>query len=205
MYETVIAYVDGFNLYFGLRAKKWKKYYWLNIFALSQALLKKHQRLHLCHYFTARIRGVDHQDDAPRRQTVYLDALTTIKGVRVHEGHFLAKKERCRSCHAEHSRYEEKKTDVHIAVRMVADAYEKRMDTVLLVSADSDLSPAVEQVRKLNKKIIVAFPPKRYSDELRRIAHACLHINASLLKKCQLPDIVYTESRHPLKRPEQWR
>lgn len=28
--ERVIAYVDGYNLYYGLRAKGWKRYYWLN-------------------------------------------------------------------------------------------------------------------------------------------------------------------------------
>jgi hypothetical protein len=33
--ERVIAYVDGFNLYFGLKSKGWQRYFWLNIPALA--------------------------------------------------------------------------------------------------------------------------------------------------------------------------
>jgi len=33
--DRVIAYVDGFNLYFGLKSKGWRRYYWLNPRALA--------------------------------------------------------------------------------------------------------------------------------------------------------------------------
>ena len=36
--NRVIAYVDGFNLYYGLRSKEWKQFYWLNIQDLLQQL-----------------------------------------------------------------------------------------------------------------------------------------------------------------------
>ena len=29
--KRVLAYVDGFNLYFGLKDSGWQRYYWLNI------------------------------------------------------------------------------------------------------------------------------------------------------------------------------
>ena len=29
--ERVIAYIDGFNLYFGLKSKGWKRYYWRDL------------------------------------------------------------------------------------------------------------------------------------------------------------------------------
>ena len=29
--DRVIVYVDGFNLYYGLRSKGWKRFYWLDI------------------------------------------------------------------------------------------------------------------------------------------------------------------------------
>ena len=41
----VIAYVDGYNLYHGLKAKNWQRFYWLNIPALAGHLLKPHQAL----------------------------------------------------------------------------------------------------------------------------------------------------------------
>ena len=45
----IAAYIDGFNLYFGLKHKGWKKYYWLDPVALSQALLKHGQELVATH------------------------------------------------------------------------------------------------------------------------------------------------------------
>jgi len=36
----VIAYIDGFNLYFGLKSKGWKRYYWLDLSELCLRLLK---------------------------------------------------------------------------------------------------------------------------------------------------------------------
>jgi hypothetical protein len=38
--QRVTAYVDGFNLYFGLKDSSFKRYYWLDVSALAQSLLK---------------------------------------------------------------------------------------------------------------------------------------------------------------------
>jgi hypothetical protein len=37
----VAVYIDGFNLYFGLRAKSDRKYLWLDLQALSVSLLRR--------------------------------------------------------------------------------------------------------------------------------------------------------------------
>lgn len=53
----VISYIDGFNLYFGLRANDWRKYMWLDLTKLSEALLLNNQALQHTKYFTSRVRG----------------------------------------------------------------------------------------------------------------------------------------------------
>jgi len=53
--ERVIVYIDGFNLYFGLKSKSWQRYYWLNLKKLAQALLTENQHLVLTKYFTSRV------------------------------------------------------------------------------------------------------------------------------------------------------
>ncbi len=53
MAQRVIAYIDGFNLYFGLKAMGWRRYYWLDLFKLSRNLLKTNQELVAVKYFTA--------------------------------------------------------------------------------------------------------------------------------------------------------
>ena len=55
--NRVIVYVDGFNLYFGLKAKGWKNFYWLNIQALARSILKPDQVLMTTKYFTSRVKG----------------------------------------------------------------------------------------------------------------------------------------------------
>jgi len=55
--QRVITYVDGFNLYFGLRDSGFKRFYWLNVKLLAQNLMKPYQKLVYTKYFTARISG----------------------------------------------------------------------------------------------------------------------------------------------------
>ena len=43
--ERVTVYIDGFNLYYGLREKGWRRYYWLNLRRLSENILDPHQTL----------------------------------------------------------------------------------------------------------------------------------------------------------------
>lgn len=54
--QRVIAYVDGFNLYFGMKQTGNNKR-WLNIQRLVESLLKPGQQLIQTKYFTSRIRN----------------------------------------------------------------------------------------------------------------------------------------------------
>jgi|GEM_PF-5569728 len=80
----VIAYVDGFNLYFGLKSKGWKRHYWLDLNRLATLLLKPYQTLTTTHYFTSRIRDDGHNIVDMQRQTTYLEALATLQGLQIH-------------------------------------------------------------------------------------------------------------------------
>jgi hypothetical protein len=70
--ERVKVYIDGFNLYHGLREKHGRRYHWLDLQALVTSLLRPGQRLVGIDYFTARVRQ---QPDSEVRQATYLDAL----------------------------------------------------------------------------------------------------------------------------------
>lgn len=201
-----IAYVDGFNLYFGLRALGLKRLYWLDLVALASNLAAPGQSLEHVHYFTARIRhnGNNHAD--VDRQSTYLDALTASPKLTLHEGHFLVKSAKCRACSSTWTTYEEKKSDVNLAVQLVMDALDDRFDTAFVVSGDSDLSTPIQQVlsRCPAKRIIVAFPPRRHSAELKKIASGSFTIGEDKLRRSQLPEVVHTASGIPLHRPGSW-
>ncbi len=205
--QRVITYVDGFNLYFGLKDSRFKKYYWLDLPALSAALLKPGQQLVATHYFTARIRTNGRNAADAKRQTNYIDALAAQDNLTVHEGHYLEKTQRCNGCGATWKAYEEKMTDVNIAAQMLADAYEDRFDTAFIISGDSDLTTPIQQVRKRfpNKRLIVVFPPNRQSAQLKKAANGFLSIGEDKLRQNQLPDPVITASGFALHRPAHWR
>ncbi|MFN3595559.1 MAG: NYN domain-containing protein, partial [Thiobacillaceae bacterium] len=119
--QRVMAYVDGFNLHFGLKDSGFKRYDWLDISALAQSLLKPRQPLLATHCFTAHIRANGRNWADQKRQNDYLEALA-LRGVRYQFGHDLQKTRQCRQCGASWPDYEEKMTDVNIAIQWLGDA-----------------------------------------------------------------------------------
>jgi hypothetical protein len=83
------VYIDGFNLYY--RALKGTKHKWLNVAALSAAVLHSDHRIEAVNYYTARVSGrIDPK--APARQHSYLRALETIPKVSIFYGNFMISK-----------------------------------------------------------------------------------------------------------------
>lgn len=54
--NRVIAYIDGYNLYCGMRDASLQSSRWLDLHALCESLLEPDQRLELVRYFTTRVR-----------------------------------------------------------------------------------------------------------------------------------------------------
>jgi len=202
--ERVIAYVDGYNLYYGLRHKQWKWFYWLNIQLLAEHLVKPDQKLVGTKYFTT---IVNYPEGRHKRQAVFLEALQTLSKVEVFYGHFLATPVTCRNCGHTYETHHEKMTDVNIAVELMTDAFQNKFETALLISADSDLVGPVKTMRRLfeNKKVVVAFPPARSSVALQRTAHGFYFIGRDKLSKSVFPDEVTKPDGFVIRRPKEWR
>ncbi|MGH3329395.1 MAG: NYN domain-containing protein [Streptomycetales bacterium] len=202
--RRVVAYVDGFNLYHGLKAKHARKYLWLDLEALARKLLKPGQQLASVRYFTASVRA---DPPALARQSAYLGALGTHTDIEIILGRFQQKTASCRSCGSNWITYEEKETDVSIAVSLIEDGVNDRFDTALLISADSDLCPAVHALKRLRPqvRVIAAFPPQRRSDDLRRSCDASFTIGHANLRQSLLPDVVARADGYKYRRPARWR
>lgn len=199
----VISYIDGFNVYYGLKSQQWERYFWLDVQALSRNLLKADQTLAHTKYFTAR---VSQPPDKVKRQNTYLEALQTLPDVSLYFGHYLTTPRTCRNCGFTYDAPQEKMTDVNIAVELLQDAFVDAFDTAILISADSDLIAPIAAVRRLfpEKRIVVACPPGRFSVNLTRAAHAHLKIGQASIKKSQLPEEVTTAPGFILRRPTSW-
>ena len=185
---TVIAYVDGFNLYHGLRDRYRRRYLWLDLEHMVKRLRPKDD-IAAVRYFTALVRD---EPAALARQQAYLDALSVYSSnVEIILGRFQAKDVACRQCGSVWRSYEEKETDVNIAVSLVADAAAAASDIALIISADSDLCPAIRTARSLNSRLglIAAFPPRRSSFEIRSLirAHSLLPQSICATRFCLTP------------------
>ena len=200
----VVAYVDGFNLYHGLKAGYGRRYHWLDLQALVRGLLRPGQELLEVQYFTARVRD---NPDAELRQALYLEALASHSlRVRLIEGRFQDKPRECLNCGTRWMVYEEKETDVNIAIAMLTDAVRDMYDTALLVSADSDLRPVVAAVKHLGtgKRIIAAFPPRRRSRDLAQAVDGYISVDHATVRNSQLPPEIFAKGGVRLIRPAYW-
>ena len=201
--ERVFAYIDGFNLYHGMLDARLHNARWLDLQAMCAALPRPHQRLDLVRYFTARFRN---DPEAARDQQVYLDALLARGGVEIEFGYFVATSVECRRCGFVRSKYEEKRTDVNMAVRLLEDAFDDRFDLAIVVTADSDLVAPIEAVRRRfgDKRVMAVFPPRRRSAQLRRAADAAYHLSGPVIRSSRLPDPVMEPSGVELRAPRGW-
>lgn len=204
--QRVIVYVDGFNFYFGLKSnEKWKKYYWLDIVKLFGMFMRPNQELVAVKYFSAK------PDDLGQslRQNAFFQANRENPKFKLVLGKYLKKEIKCFKCGNVIHTHEEKETDVRIATQIVADAYQGNCDVSIVVSADSDMVPAIELAVEAKNKVFVYFPPFQYSSNLASMGMSKpLHMKQyeSRFRQCILPDTVHLgHTDFDLKIPEKWK
>jgi len=210
MQERVMVYIDGFNLYYGMLARFGSRqgYKWLDLMEVSKKFLRNGQKLIGVKYFSARVSS----PNKANRQAVYLQALAAT-GLDIYYGKFQIKRVKdCSICHSSFScscprayqTFEEKMTDVNIAVHAVVDAYEDKYDKAVVISGDSDLTPPIRAIISKGKKVIAYFPPRRVSNELRNVATTSTHLSATTILNSQLAIGLVNSSGYPLGKPTSW-
>ena len=160
--QRIIVYIDGFNFYYGLKKMNWEKYYWLDMVKLFESFMRPYQELVAVKYFSAKV------DDLEKsvRQNAFFQANKQNLKFKLILGKYLKKKIECFKCHNIINTFEEKETDVRISTQIVADAYQKNCDAAIIVSADSDLIPAIELSYEAKHDVFIFFPPRQYSSNL---------------------------------------
>jgi uncharacterized LabA/DUF88 family protein len=201
--QRTVGYIDGFNLYYGLKARKWRRYYWLDPYRLLSSELTADYDLVGVKYFSARIKR---PDDKRGRQTAYLDAIRAYSDAEVILGKYYEKPQQCHGCGARWKTHEEKMTDSAIAAHLVADAFLDRFDTAFLVGGDTDIVPAVKMVRRYfpTKRLVVLFPPKRKNQAVADECHDEGVISREALEACQMPDKIEVQPGVFVERPASW-
>lgn len=202
--QRVIIYIDGFNFYHGLKSKKWRRYYWLDVVKFFESFIKSHQLLVAVYYFSA----VPKDDKGQiRRQQAFFSANKLNPKFNLVLGQYKRKNIKLRDGSI-HSTFEEKETDVRIATQMIGDVVKDKCDLSILVSADSDLMPPIEFIKEYKPlhKILVYFPPNRESTELKFIGNKYIHLerHEDRFRKNMLNDEISLLDGTKLYRPKHW-
>lgn len=201
--ERVIVYIDGFNLYFGVREAGFDQCRWLNVRKLVENLLQPNQTLIEVKYFTSR---VSNNPDKQKRQSTYIDALESVN-VKIIYGNYQDGEEECKRCGNIWRTAKEKMTDVNIATHIIMDAYKDAYDMAMLISGDSDLVPPITAVHDnfKTKRVFIAFPPKRHNSSMALRAKGSLIIGRKKLVDSQFDEEVISKTGYKLKIPTTWK
>lgn len=206
--------VDGFNLYHSVRRAshdlRGASTKWFDLRALCSSYLYViggGAQLESIHYFSALARHLEARNpDVTRRHRRFLDALHAT-GVRIELARFKRKDVRCPNCTHSFERYEEKETDVAIAVKLLEHFHTDTCDTAVLVSGDTDLAPAVRATQRLlpNKQIWFGFPSRRKNQERAKLVpKRSFELRKELYAKFQLPDPFVLPDGRLLDKPPKW-
>jgi uncharacterized LabA/DUF88 family protein len=230
--DTII-YLDGYNLYYGLLSGR-SHFKWLDIVKLFQTILQAqdpNSEIVKIKYFTAMALGqfATHGNKSIEAQQAYHRALEVLYPdvLEIILGSHVAAKKRLPAVNPVNPNVfdktqrshvwvlEEKKTDVQIALAMYKDVVKENCQQVVLCSNDSDLAPALQEIRaeKPDFKIGVVMPirPATKGEKSRRISGSLDalatwtrdYIRDEELQAALLPEKVATNKK-PMMKPEHW-
>lgn len=206
--------VDGFNLYhsvkqaandLGLGDKGTK---WLDLRSLCASYLYvigANAQLGRIYYFSALATHLEAtKPDVTARHRTYLDALEAT-GVIVELSRFKQKEVRCPHCGKVNIRHEEKEADVAVAAKVLELFIKDECDSVVLITGDTDVAPAVRAAARVfpAKRVCFAFPYRRKNKELAQLVKTCFHIKKEAYARFQFADPLVIGGR-PIAKPLSW-
>ena len=223
--NRVTFLIDGFNLYHsvidlgrfqGLHAK------WLNIHSLCSSflyLISRDANLADIYYFSALAHHLNDPNVIKRHQD-YIECLKST-GIIPEMGRFKPKDVTCplRSqlikpnpqnvkcpLRGKFIKHEEKETDIAIAARLFEVIHNNKSDTIVLLTGDTDLSPAIKACKSMfpAKTILFAFPYRRYNRELKQLLPSSFKIHAKTYVQHLFPDPLQLPDGRKIYKPTSW-
>ncbi|MBV1874553.1 MAG: NYN domain-containing protein [Gammaproteobacteria bacterium] len=187
-----IVYIDGYNLFYGrLRNSPYK---WINPFKLLQLILNNQDpsfNLIKVKYFTSPVKAkfASHGDEASKAQNAYHRAITFCHNddVEIVFGYHTVERGTPpkfqspidKTDRVDVWNFEEKQTDVNIALHMYRDAIRGHFGQQVLVSNDSDLELALKFIKEETPEITLGLVIPRAKPTANKKGRA---VSASLSK-----------------------
>ena len=206
--------VDGFNLYHSLveasKDAQGVTTKWLDLKSLCSSYLsaagkiaQERATLQKIYYFSAP--PIHRSQGKLDRHALYVKCIKAT-GVHVELARFKPKDVYCPNCMKYFVAHEEKETDVALAIKLFEVCHRDEADTIVLITGDTDLAPAVRTCKNLfpHKLIFFAFPYKRTNRELVSIAPESFSIKLKSFLRHQFPDPISLPDGTKIQKPSKW-
>ncbi|MCJ7448688.1 MAG: NYN domain-containing protein [Bacteroidales bacterium] len=220
--KNTIVYIDGYNLYYGLRrfasGENPIKCKWLDIHKLCSLLLPSHNIIRI-KYFTSRTSDTPDDPHQADRQNLYLSALKADNTIEIYYGKFLPRyrvgyevievsdHQAKISGPTRIKTWEEKGSDVNLALHVLKDAYDHECNFPVIITNDSDQVNTLRLVRSsplsLPAGVINPQPWHGSGSELRSLSTFYKELRKNVLLRSQFPDKINTDIGW-IHRPEGW-
>jgi uncharacterized LabA/DUF88 family protein len=221
--KKVCVYIDWFNVFHAIKQAFGKKYYWLNYKQLARKYLEHGDNLIKVYYFSAFFYS---DPKWVERHKEYVRALQK-KGVKIilgkyqeRESKFDKKRNKILSVAygkqietkvsninklpvpdmLSYNKFEEKRTDVNMAIQIVIDWLMNKYDKAIIITWDSDIAPAIKAVKKItNKEFVSVIPIGKRGHTIANICGNKIIMEEEHLRNSQFPHIM-----KDIKIPEWW-
>ena len=179
MYRSIRGFVKGVPM-------EDLKYIWYDLVKLAENFITpEEQELRRLYYCSATYKESETNEKVQRTisaQEVYIKHHENTHGdrFRTRFGYFKYSKDRSNP-------YEEKQTDVNLALLTLYDGFKDFYDHAFIMSGDGDFTPLVDFLGSLGKKISFIVPPSGTSSRITKLTeekeHASMHqINGGHIK-----------------------
>jgi hypothetical protein len=216
------VYIDGFNLYNGLKRRAKAigldapQYRWLNLSKVAEFVLPEFE-VQVVRYFTSPVKRRVADPGAGQRQQIFLRALRTLPNLTIHEGYFQKNKVyRHYVDNPEESAYvidyKEKGSDVNLASMLLIDAYrgdanyKNKPQVAAIMSDDSDLALPISLAKAELEHGVTLLNPNVGTEparKLRGLASAYRSISDNAFAACVFPDAL-TDRKGTITKPPSW-
>jgi uncharacterized LabA/DUF88 family protein len=211
--NRAVFLIDGFNLYHSVKDASHDLHgastKWLDIASLCRSyihVIGNNAQIHGIYYFSALALHLEASNPGvTQRHQAFISCLEAT-GVSCQINRFKEKTITCPYCHRDIQRHEEKETDVAISTKMMELFHKDECNTVVLVTGDTDIAPAVRTSFLLfpDKEILFAFPYKRVNVELRMLVRKSIKIRKDHYTRYQFPDPFILPDGTQISKPSRW-
>lgn len=214
---NAVALIDGFNVYHALDSRSryggfpYHKYKWIDYWKLASCFVPTTDSIQEVLWFTAEASWKGRVADGKRDRHRRLRRANEDQGVKVVDGFFRQIERTCNlqcpRARIKYKAYEEKRTDVAIAVTLVRLAYQAAYDKVVIISADSDLIPAIQEAKTAHEtgQIINVVPIERRAEALKPYVDQQIRMTTHHLCRCQFQASITLRNGKTVTQPSGWR